>query len=162
MRAFADRARDALELRRIARVGEIDIVAAPGPEARERGAELAGANDGDLHASTLADLRVDRFRTAQQRGQVRCVEHARRAGGEPTQRVRADGDADQAERRVPYGRGHAPDLPVAPFGDAQLEPAVGHRLAHADRRLTRWQGRWLDQPGLRRAGALAREHDALA
>src|SRR5690606_38889983 len=70
---------------------------------------------------------------------ISVIEFAEAAGLQALQAMRADADADQAQRRQADRGGHAPHLPVAAFGDGQLDPAVGHRLAEAHRRIARPQ-----------------------
>ena len=75
----------------------------------------------------------------------------------------ANGRADQPQRGQAHGCGHAPDLPVAPFFDAQFNPCAWLGLAYPDRWRARPQPwRLIDQAGPCRAGDAVVQRDAQA
>ena len=58
------------------------------------------------------------------------------------EREAADADAEETKGWESDGGGHAADLAVFAFGEGELDPGGGHRLAETHGRITRWM-RWL-------------------
>src|SRR3546814_15709842 len=58
----------------------------------------------------------------------------------PFDRPVSDTPPHQPQRRMADGRGHPAHLAVSAFADGQPEPAVGHGLAEADRRVAGPEG----------------------
>ena len=62
-------------------------------------------------------------------------------GGEAVQGEGTDGVADEPQGGMPDGGRHLPHLAVAPLGEPQGDPGVGHVLADADGRIPRREPR---------------------
>jgi hypothetical protein len=74
---------------------------------------------------------------------------------------RTDADAEQAERGVADGSGHAADLAVFAFGEFEGDPGVGDVFAETDRWIA-WReiGRCIEKPGTAGERAVFAERDA--
>src|SRR2546425_4730252 len=72
-----------------------------------------------------------------QTGDLNIIQFAPLPRLEIAQSDRTDGNANEAQRRMAHGRGHAADLPVLPFAQGDLEPGRRDGLAAPDGDRTR-------------------------
>jgi hypothetical protein len=90
-------------------------------------------------------------------------EFAPRAGGEIAEGELADAGAEEAERGVADGGGHAADLAVFSFDEFEGEPGVGDGFSHADGRDARSDGgSGIEQARAAGQGAVVVDRDAAA
>jgi len=85
------------------------------------------------------------------------------AGGEITKEKVADAGAQEAERGVADGGGHAADLAVFSFDEFEGEPGVGDGFSHADGRVARGEGgSGIDEARATGQRAVIVDHDTAA
>lgn len=89
-------------------------------------------------------------------------EFAPRSCGQVAERELTDADAEEAERGMADGRGHAADLAVAALDQFELEPAVGHILPEADGGIARWKdGLGIEKGHAAGSGAVVLDGDSV-
>src|SRR5437867_9885686 len=72
-----------------------------------------------------------------QAGDLNIIQFAPLPRLEIAQSDRTDGNANEAQRWMAHGRGHAADLPALPLAQGDLEPGRRDGLAESDRDRTR-------------------------
>ena len=90
-------------------------------------------------------------------------EFAPRAGGEIAEGELADAGAEEAERGVANGGGHAADLAIFSLREFEGEPGVGDGFSHADGRVARSDGgNGIEEVRAAGQGAVIVDRDAAA
>jgi D-arginine dehydrogenase len=118
--------------------------------------EMTASLDPAAYAPGRLRLRCRSKRQRKHRGRTPSgfplPDHAPFARRQPVERPVSDLPAHEAQGRVADGGGHPADLPVAPLAQGQADPAIGHALAKAHRRVARPERGRIDPFGPRGQG----------